>query len=192
MINQILSKLGIELDDKEKKLLSLLLEEEPVTAYRLASDGKMHFSYVYKKLDRFEREELVTYFCEPESGRKLYYAMPKGVITAMAYGLSSQRLLVEKLKNKWGLSELGQDDVLELVGLLAQVYRPGFPINDIVMTSYYLYIKYLSGEITIDIKHKNILNILFRRALEAFMGLLGEDCIERCKAEIASRDFFSR
>lgn len=192
MISQILNRFGIELDDKEKKLLTLLLEEEPVTAYRLASDGKMHFSYVYKKLDRFEREELVAYFCDPESGRKLYYAMPKGVITAMAYGLLSQGLLVEKLRNKWGLVEMSQDDLLELVDLLAQVYRPGLPINDIIMASYYLYIKYISGEINLDIKHKNILNILFRRALEALMGLLGEDCIERCKAEISSRDFFSR
>jgi predicted transcriptional regulator len=100
MINQILSKLGIELDEKEKKLLALLLEEEPVTAYRLASDGKMHFSYVYRKLDRFEREELVAQFCEPGGDRRLYYAMPKGVITAMAYGLLSQKLLIGKLKNK--------------------------------------------------------------------------------------------
>jgi hypothetical protein len=82
--------------------------------------------------------------------------------------------------------------VLELANLLAQIYRPGLPINDINMTSYYLYIKYLSGEINIDFKYKNILNILFRRVLEAFMGLLGEGCIERCKAEISTRDFFSQ
>lgn len=187
----IKDKLKIDLDEKEQKLLLSIIENEPITAYKIASYNLMHFSYVYKKMEQFESEELVAYFCEPGDGRKLYYALPKGVMAAMGHELGNRKLLVEKLRSKWGLADFADEEISALVEVLAQNYRHGLPLNDIVMSSYYLYIYYLSGAIVIPLNYKFILNKLFRRAFEALLGVIGEKCAEACREEVAKREFIT-
>ncbi|MEZ0248951.1 MAG: MarR family transcriptional regulator [Thermoproteus sp.] len=184
------NRLGVQLDDKELRILLSILENEPLTAYKIAVDNKMHFSYVYKKIDMFEREELVAYFCEPGSGRKLYYILPKGVLTLMAYGaVASRRLLADKLRDKWNLKDFSEDEVIAIADLALRNYRPGMPINDIVMLAYTLYNKYLADDLDVRTHDKTLLNKLFRTAFGSLMGLLGGECLQRCWQDLMSREY---
>ncbi|MBP1448676.1 MAG: MarR family transcriptional regulator, partial [Thermoproteus sp.] len=185
------NKLKIDLDEKEQKLLLSIIENEPITAYKIALYNSMHFSYVYKKMEQFESEELVAHFRKPGDGRKLYYALPKGVMAAMAHGLGSRRLLVEKLRSKWGLADFADEEISVLVKVLAQNYRHGLPLNDIVMSSYYLYIHYLSDDIVISSDYKFVLDKLFKRAFETLLGVVGERCAKACREEVARREFIT-
>ncbi|MEL9991592.1 MAG: MarR family transcriptional regulator [Thermoproteus sp.] len=183
-------KLGIQLDDKELRILLSILENEPITAYKIAVDNRMHFSYVYKKIDIFEREELVAYFCEPGSGRKLYYILPKGVLTLMAYGaVTSRKLLADKLRDKWNLKDFSDDEIIAVADLALRNYKPGMPINDVVMLAYTLYNKYLTDGLEVRAQDRILLNKLFRRAFGSLMGLLGEECLQKCWQDLMRRDY---
>lgn len=182
------ARLEIRLDERELKLLASILMNEPVTAYKIAVENRMHFSYVYKKIESFERDELVAYFCEPGNGRKLYYVLPKGVLYLLSQGELNPRLAADKLRDKWGLKDFPDEDILSLADLLLRNYKPGTPINDIVMLAYSFYTRYLAGDLNIR-GDRNLLNKLFRRAFEALIGLIGEECLKICGQAITTREY---
>ncbi|AEA11773.1 hypothetical protein TUZN_0275 [Thermoproteus uzoniensis 768-20] len=186
-MSALLERLNVKLDEKELRILLGIITSEPTTAYKVAVDNRMHFSYVYKKLESFEREELVAYFCEPGNGRKLYYVLPKGILALMAYEALSPRMAADKLRDRWNLKDFSDEEVLELADIFLKNYRPGTPVNDAVMSAYVLYTRYLAGEL--NARNRAVLNKFFRRAFEALIGLIGEECLQKCGQDIAARDY---
>ncbi len=183
-----LPKLDVQLDEKELMILASILLNEPTTAYRIAVENRMHFSYVYKKVERFEQEELVAYFCEPGNGRKLYYVLPKGILLLLSRGAVNARLVLDKLRDRWGLKDFTDDEIMALAELLVRNYKAGMPINDVVMMSYSLYTRYLAGDLTVH-GYRSLLNKLFRRAFEALVGLIGDECLRECGKAISTREY---
>ncbi|KUO85485.1 MAG: transcriptional regulator [Thermoproteus sp. CIS_19] len=183
----LLERFDVRLDERELRILLGIIGSEPTTAYKVAVDNRMHFSYVYKKLWSFEQEGLVAYFCEPGSGRKLYYVLPKGVLILMAYEALGPKMAADKLRDRWNLKDFSDDEILELAHIFLNNYRPGTPVNDSVMSAYVLYTRYLAGEL--NARNRALLNKFFRRAFEALIGLIGEGCLQKCGQDIASRDY---
>lgn len=181
-------RLNVQLDEKELRILASILLNEPITAYRIAVENGMYFSYVYKKLERFEQEELVAYFCEPGNGRKLYYVLPKGVLVLLSQGVLGKRLVLDKLRDKWNLKDFADSEIMALAELLLKNYKPGMPVNDVVMMAYSLYTRYLAGDLNVY-GHRSLLNKLFKRSFEALMGLIGEECLKECGRAISTREY---
>lgn len=188
IFQSIFEKFNLNINDKEMAILTSILTNEPVTAYKIAVENRMHFSYVYKKVESFEKAELVGYYCEPYDGRKLYYLLPKGVILLLGHE-RPERLYIDKLRDKWHLKDWGDQEIIDLVNIIIRHYRPGMPINDIVMVAYALYTRYLAGDIAVGDRERGVLNKLFRRSFEALVSLISYDCLEKCKGMLASREY---
>jgi len=122
-----------KLDEREYLILSYVAMREPVTAYRIAVDNRLFFSYTYKKVVELERRGFLA-SAAASRGQRVYKATPMGII-ALIQREGPRRYLVDKLASKWGLDG---PRALALVEKVAKLYRPDMPLNDVELLYIYL------------------------------------------------------
>lgn len=94
-------------DDVSLNILGYVINNEPVSVYRVAKTVPYTFSLTYKKANRLMREGLVRQVSvgdvKDRRCRRLVESTVKGLLTSWNLGYMDDRELLESLRRKWGV-----------------------------------------------------------------------------------------
>lgn len=113
--SSVRSILGGKQDDVALNILMYVINNEPVSVYRVAKTVPYNFSLTYKKANKLLREGLVRQIPAADSKdhrcRRLFESTVKGLLTAWNQGYMEDREVYESLKKKWSI---GAEDLSKL------------------------------------------------------------------------------
>lgn len=109
MLVELSSLVGVKVDETARAMVSFVAVNEPVTMYRVARGLNMHFSHVYRKVNKLVAQRLL----EPASaGRStVYYATVRGLLIPLIYGTAPKSLILAKIKRRLRLESFSDEEV---------------------------------------------------------------------------------
>jgi len=136
MLVELSSLVGVNVDETTKAMVSFVAVNEPVTMYRVARGLNMHFSHVYRKVNKLVAQRLL----EPASaGRStVYYATTRGLLIPLIYGTAPKSLILAKIKRRLKLESFSDEEVEAFLRFYGRIATGDVPLEGLELMGAYL------------------------------------------------------
>jgi len=136
MLVELSSLVGVKVDETARAMVSFVAVNEPVTMYRVARGLNMHFSHVYRKVNKLVAQRLL----EPASaGRStVYYATVRGLLIPLIYGTAPKSLILAKIKRRLRLETFSDEEVEAFLKFYGRVAAGDAPLEGLELVGAYL------------------------------------------------------
>lgn len=136
MLIELSSLVGVNVDETTKAMVSFVAVHEPVTMYRVARGLNMHFSHVYRKVNKLVAQRLL----EPVSaGRStVYYATVRGLLIPLIYGTAPKSFILAKIKRRLRLDSFSDEEVEAFLRFYGRIAAGDAPLEGLELVGAYL------------------------------------------------------
>jgi len=118
--------INVEYDKIINDILAYIITRGPTTLYRITRDTPHSISSIYKKAKRMVKDYLIRVVGNGNrSNGAVYEVTIKGLLLCLAYNCVDDDLVLNKLRNKWGLRNHNVDNLIQLLMLIPHVVKDG-------------------------------------------------------------------
>ena len=116
--------INVEYDKIINDILAYIITRGPTTLYRITRNTPYSISSIYKRAKRMVKDYLIRVVGNGNRSNGVVYEVTiKGLLLCLAYNCVDDYLVLNKLRNKWGLRNHNVNNLIQLLMLIPHVVK---------------------------------------------------------------------